>query len=64
MSNQVTLKRLKDGFRGFATATHFTEPDQTFISFDFNDRPHEPSPVTAVRMAQRRLERNSHSRRA
>ncbi len=55
---------MKRCFRRLAAATHFTETDQTLVSFDLHDRPDKASPVTTVRMAQRRLEGNSDSRRS
>src|SRR6185369_9062242 len=44
-------------------ATHFTEAHQPFIRFDFNNGPHKPAPMAAVRVTQRRLERHGHGGR-
>src|SRR4030095_7929698 len=63
VSDQIRFHCTKRRFRRLTTATHLTQSDQTFITLDFNDRPHKATPVTAVRVTQRRLDRNSHSRR-
>ena len=43
---------------------HFTEPDQPSVTFNLDDRSHEPPPVAAVRMPQRSLERDRDRGRA
>src|SRR2546422_6170174 len=60
MADKICLHRPERSFSRFSTAAHFTEPDQTVISLDFNDRTNEPSPVTAVRMSERSFERDGY----
>jgi hypothetical protein len=55
---------VNDADRGLAAAAHFAKADEAAVAFDLHDRAHEPSPVTAVGVAQRRLERHGHGRRA
>lgn len=59
MSYKVRFHGAKNGFSGFASATHLAQPDQVVIAFDFNNGANEPSPMAAVRMAQRSFQGNS-----
>src|ERR1051326_3063119 len=62
MADNVTPERMKRSLRRLASAAHLTQADDAFIRFDFDDCAHKPSPVTSIRMTQRRLNRNSDSR--
>jgi hypothetical protein len=63
-AQQVRLQPLERRHRHLAAATHLAQPDQTLVRLHLHDRPHEPPPVAAVRVPQRRLERHGHWRRA
>src|ERR1043166_7650512 len=52
VSNQILLHRTNARLGGLATTTHFSQTNQTFVGFYFDNRPHKPTPVAAVCMAQ------------
>ena len=62
-AEQRRLQREDRRDRRLAAAAHFAEADEAAVAFDLDDRAHESAPMAAVRMAQRRFERNRDRRR-
>src|SRR5262249_29997755 len=60
VADQITFHRAEDGFGGFPAAAHLAQTDQAFVGFDFDDSANETSPVAAVRMPERRFQRDSY----
>ena len=61
---QVGLEPGKGPGRVLTATAHLAQPDVAVARFDLDDRAHEPSPVRAVAVAQRCLERHRHRRGA
>ena len=64
MAAQVVGERRERACRVFAAAAHLAQADVAVVRFHFDDRAHEPAPVRAVAVEQRRFERHGHRRRA
>jgi hypothetical protein len=58
--DQVRLHSAENRLGRFAAAAHLAESDDPVICLDLDDCAHESSPMAAVRMPQRRLERDGH----
>ena len=56
---QVALQSLERGGGTLAAPAHLAEARQPLVGLDLDDRAHEAAPVAAVRVAQRRLERDA-----
>ena len=64
MADQVGLEAGEGRDGALTPAAHLAEADDAFIGLDLDDGADESAPVTSVRMSERRLERDSHGRRA
>jgi hypothetical protein len=58
VADEVLLQPDERELRGLAAAAHFPQPDEAVVGLDLDDRAHEPAPVGAVRVPERRLERH------
>ena len=56
--DEVRLHGAEDRFSGFASATHFSKADEAVVRFNFDDGADEASPMAAVGMTQRSLQRD------
>src|SRR5207248_2189191 len=61
---EVRLQARERELGRLAAAAHLTEPDEPVLGLELHDRADEAAPVRAVRMPQRRLERDGHGGRA
>ena len=64
VADEIRLQRAERGLGRLAAAAHLAQPDQAVVGLDLDDGADEPPPVAAVRVAQRRLERNGDGGRA
>jgi hypothetical protein len=60
---EVRLQPVKGGGGALAPSAHLAEADEAVVRLDLDDRADEASPVAAVRVAKRRLERDGDRRR-
>ena len=63
VADEIALQRAEHRLGRFPAAAHLAQADQALVGLDLDDRPHEPPPVAAVGMPQRRLQRHRHARR-
>src|SRR5439155_9834087 len=64
VADQVALQPLDQETGALAAAPELAQPDQTVVGLDLDDRAHEPAPVRAVRVPERRFQWDRHRRRA
>lgn len=64
VADQQRLDGTEHGLGRLAAAAHLAETNEPVVGLDLDDRPDEPSPVAAVGVAKRRLDRNRHGRRS
>ena len=62
--SRYDLKSLNGLDGALAAAAHLAEPDQTLVGLDFYDRANEATPMAAVGVPQRCLERHGDGRGA
>ena len=55
MAHKGIFQTTKCGLGRFAAAAHLAEPGNAFIGFHFNNCSNKPTPVTPVRMTERRF---------
>ena len=58
VADEVLLEAPDRHLGRFAAAAHLAEPGQALVGLDLDDGAHEAAPMRAVRMAERRLERD------
>ena len=62
VADEVRLERLERRVRALPAAAHLAQADEPFVGLDLDDGADEASPVAAVGVPQRRLERHGDGR--
>ena len=63
MTDEISFHGAKNGFRRFASASHFAESYQSGVRLNLNDRANESAQVAAVGMTQWSLQRHGYRSR-